>query len=278
MNIASIGYEEFIARNSGFVPLEVQQAIRKTRVLVAGCGIGSTIAEALVRVGFEHMTLIDGDSIEAHNLNRQDFTAADVGKPKAEALARRLSAIYPSASIHAYKEWLNIQNASRLVAEADFVFDTIDFLSLEGIVALHDACRAHQKPVISALSAGWGAMAIYFPSGGACSFRQMFGIPQEGLVNDLSYVEKFTQVLGRIKGHLSAEVLEAMGKALTIMADGKPCPASQVSAGSWAVAALAVTMIVRILRGQPVTTAPRMLSLNIAETCLSSGIDLGDIH
>ena len=59
--------------------------------MIAGCGIGSTIAEACVRLGFEHLTLIDKDRVEAHNLNRQDFAAADIGTPKVDALARRLS-------------------------------------------------------------------------------------------------------------------------------------------------------------------------------------------
>ena len=124
--------------------------IRKTRLLIAGCGIGSTIAEACVRLGFEHLTLIDKDQVEAHNLNRQDFTAADIGTQKVDALARRLLSINPSASIRAINEWVTPQNAAGFVSEADIVLDTIDFLSLEGIVALHDAGHAQSKPIIAA--------------------------------------------------------------------------------------------------------------------------------
>lgn len=74
-------YEELTLRNAGYVPPELQEKIRATRLLVAGCGLGSTIAEAAARVGFERFTLADGDSIAPHNLNRQAFTIMKDGKP-----------------------------------------------------------------------------------------------------------------------------------------------------------------------------------------------------
>ena len=128
--------KRFISRNAGYVSDELQHRIRETRLLIGGCGIGSTIAEACVRLGFEHLTLIDKDQVEEHNLNRQDFTASDIGTQKVDALAKRLLSINPSASIRAVNDWVTPQNAAGFVSEADIVFDTIDFLSLEGIVAL----------------------------------------------------------------------------------------------------------------------------------------------
>jgi tRNA A37 threonylcarbamoyladenosine dehydratase len=79
------------------------------------------------------MTLIDKDRVEEHNLNRQAFTAADIGTQKVDALARRLLSINPSASIRAIDEWVTPQNAASYVSDADIVFGTIDFLSLEGL-------------------------------------------------------------------------------------------------------------------------------------------------
>ena len=99
-------YERLVSRNAGYVSEELQGRIRTSRLLIAGCGIGSTIAEACVRLGFEHLTLIDKDQVEEHNLNRQDFTAADIGTQKVDALARRLLSINPSASIRAVNEWV----------------------------------------------------------------------------------------------------------------------------------------------------------------------------
>jgi tRNA A37 threonylcarbamoyladenosine dehydratase len=98
-------YETFTSRNAGYVSENLQRQIRKTRLLVAGCGIGSTIAETCLRLGFQHLTLVDKDQVEAHNLNRQNFTAGDVGTQKVDALAKRLLAINPSASIRAVNDW-----------------------------------------------------------------------------------------------------------------------------------------------------------------------------
>jgi molybdopterin/thiamine biosynthesis adenylyltransferase len=267
-------YEGFVSRNAGYVSEDLQRRIRETRLLVAGCGIGGTIAEACVRLGFEHLTLIDKDHVEAHNLNRQDFTAADIGTPKVDALARRLLSINPSASIRAIDDWVTPANAAGFVSEADIVFDTIDFLSLEGIVALHDAGHAQKKPVIAPLSAGWGAAAIYFPPEGTCTFRDIFGLPASGPVGHISYVGQFMRVIDRLESELSEDVVAALRKTLTRMDDGHPCPAPHVSAGSWAVGSLAATLAVRVLRAEPITPAPRMIFLNMSSLCTTEGIDL----
>jgi molybdopterin/thiamine biosynthesis adenylyltransferase len=272
--VNELRYERFTSRNAGYVSDDLQHRIRETRLLIGGCGIGSTIAEACVRLGFEHLTLIDKDQVEEHNLNRQDFTAADIGTPKVDALAARLLSINPSASIRAVNEWVTPQNAAGFVSEADIIFDTIDFLSLEGIVALHDAGQAQKKPVIAPLSAGWGAAAIYFPPDGTCTFRSIFGLPSSGSVGHISYVGQFMRVIDRLEPDLSADVVAALRKTLTRMDDGRPCPAPHVSVGSWAVGSLAATLAVKVLRNEPITPAPRMIFLNMSSLCTMPGIDL----
>lgn len=277
MNATTTGefsYERFTSRNAGYVPKELQDRIRVSRLLIAGCGIGSTIAEACLRLGFEQLTLIDKDHVEQHNLNRQDFTASDVGRPKVEALARRLSSINPSASIRAVNEWVTPENAAGFVNEADIIFDTIDLLSLEGIVALHDAGQAQRKPVISAFSAGWGAAAIYFPPDADCTFRSIFGLPATGSVDDISYVGQFMHLVDRLQPHLSQDIVTGLKTTLTRMDDGQVCPAPHVSVGSWAVGSLAATIAVRVLRDVPITPAPRMILLDMSAVCTMPGVDL----
>lgn len=272
--MSGLVYETFTSRNAGYVSDDLQQRIRTTRLLVAGCGIGSTIAETCLRLGFQNLTLVDKDRVEAHNLNRQNFVAADVGTQKVDALARRLLAINPSASIHAVDDWVTPDNAAALVDDVDIVLDTIDFLSLEGIVALHDAGLAQQKPIIAPLSAGWGAAAIYFPPGATCSFRTIFGLPSSGPVGGLSYVDQFMRLLDRMAPELSPDIVLALRKTLTRMDDGTPCPAPHVSVGSSAVGSLAATLAVRFLRGDAITEAPRMIFLNMDRYCTTPGIDM----
>lgn len=258
-------YAELVLRNAGYVPPDLQVKIRGCRVLIAGCGIGSTVAEAMLRAGFVHLTLVDKDTVAPHNLNRQDYVAADVGQPKVARLAARLKAIYPPAQIDVREVWIGTDNARDLVAAADLVFDTVDFLSLEAITALHDACRDLRKPAISAVSAGWGGAAMYFPAGGGTTFRQVFGLPATGSVAGFSYVRQFAGVIAKLGDHLGPEIRAAMAKALTSMEDGTPCPAPHISVGAYCVAALGATVAMRILAGQPVAAAPQMLLVNLAE-------------
>lgn len=267
-------YEDLTCRNAGYVSDALQQQIRATRLLVAGCGIGSTFAEAAVRVGFESFILVDGDTVALHNLNRQDYTAADLDKPKVEGLARRLRSINPAVDIEVVCANIDEGNAAAFVGRADFVFDTIDFLDLAGIVALHDAARDLERPVITALAIGFGAGCVYLPPGGAWSFRRLFGLPETGPVHDIGYAEAFSAVLLRLADVLPPDVMAVVGKALTVMEDGKPCPASQVSPGAFAVGALATTMIVRVLAGQEVLSAPDMVVVDLPKMLTSSAIAL----
>jgi molybdopterin-synthase adenylyltransferase len=271
-----VNYEELFLRNKGYISSEVQEKIRKTRLLIAGCGIGSTIAEAAARMGFGHMTLADGDTVEIHNLNRQAFSVSDVGKKKVAALSKRLRAINPGIVITEFPEWISPQNVASLVGGADFIFDTIDFLDLKTIVAVHDEANRQGKPVISAVSAGWGAAGVYVPPDPSkpCAFRHLFGLPSTGPVENKSYVQHFAKFMQRIGAHLDPSVAQAMAKALTIMEDGTPCPAPHVSAGSFSVASLCVTMAYRILAGEKIATAPHLILVNVGGICAEAGIDL----
>ena len=156
-------YHELTLRNTGYIADEVQEKVRATHLLIAGCGIGSSFAEAALRLGFENVTLADGDTVSAHNLNRQNFNAEDIGQSKVQALARRLRAINPAANVREFDAYLNPSNIVEMVAKADLIFDTIDFLDLVAIVALHDECRRQKKPAITALAVGWGAGCVVFP-------------------------------------------------------------------------------------------------------------------
>lgn len=269
-------YENLVLRNEGYVSKDLQEKIRNTRVLFAGCGIASTIAEAATRMGFEHITLADGDTVEVHNLNRQAYSQNDVGMLKVTALSRRLKGINPGVVIAEHADWITKDNAAQLVAGCDLIFDTIDFLDISAITAVHDEANKQKKPVVSAVSGGWGAMACYFPvtNSEVCGFRQLFGLPHTGSVENASYVKHFAHFIDRIRTELDPAVANAMAKALTVMEDGTPCPAPHVSAGSFAVASLAVTVAARILNGDKVTPAPHLIVANMSAICSEAGIDL----
>jgi len=276
---AGIPYDKLVLRNDAFISPSLQDKIRATRILVAGCGLGSVITEAAVRIGYEKFILADGDTVEAHNLNRQIYVANNVGMFKVDALADRIGAINPSAQIVRVNTWITEANVADLVARSEMIFDTVDFLDLPAITSLHDEAHRQGKPIISAFAAGWGAVAIYFPPTKSKNalFRDLFGLPPTGSVKGASYVDYFAPLIKKLAPHLDPTVTKALSVVFKKMKDGSPCPGSQVSAGSFSVAGLAITMAARILNGDKITSAPEFVIVNIAEACASAGIRLNGV-
>ena len=94
------------ARTERLVGPEGMARLQAARVILCGVGgVGSGCAEALVRSGIGHLTLVDPDVVDVTNINRQlPATTQTVGLPKVEVLRDRLLEINPSASITALRE------------------------------------------------------------------------------------------------------------------------------------------------------------------------------
>ena len=259
----ALAYEDLVARNSGYVDADTQAKFRNTRLLIAGCGIGSGPAVCAARMGFENFVLVDGDVVDVHNLNRQFYDFADVGKPKVSALKEKIQRINPNARVDAIEAYLNAENTGGVVAKADIVFDTVDFLDLPAILGLHHSAKAHGVPVFTALSVGFGALVWYFPADTALTLadilaKDVASVAQAGNAAP-AYADVFASFIERLAPHLDRQVVEQVGKVLTLMKDGKPCPASQVAVGSFAIGAMAMSMIHDVLAGHPVPSSPKLI-------------------
>ena len=256
-------YETLVLRNAGYIRPEIQEKIRSTRLLIAGCGIGSSPAICAARMGFEQFVLVDGDTVEAHNLNRQFYEFADVGRQKVEALKDRILRINPQAKVEAIHAYLDADNTSAIVGKVDIVFDTVDFLDLAAILRLHSAARERRAHIFTALSVGFGALVWYFPAGSTLTLSDIIAPDLGGAgaagIEPPSYVDVFARFIKRLAPHLDREVVDQVTHVLTLMSDGKPCPASQVAVGSFAIAAMAVSMMHDVLAGNPVPAAPKLV-------------------
>ncbi|MBF0330416.1 MAG: sulfur carrier protein ThiS adenylyltransferase ThiF [Candidatus Omnitrophica bacterium] len=74
--------------------------IQSKKIGIGGAGgLGSNVAMILTRTGFSNFEIIDKDTVEASNLNRQDYTLADIGLPKVAALKKRMLSVNPDALI-----------------------------------------------------------------------------------------------------------------------------------------------------------------------------------
>ena len=110
---------------------EVMARLASARVLLFGVGgVGSWCAEALVRTGIGHLTIVDSDRVAVSNINRQLMaTTVTVGRVKVDALRDHLLLIRPDADITAVQQIFCEQTAHLFDLDAyDFVVDCIDSL------------------------------------------------------------------------------------------------------------------------------------------------------
>ncbi len=129
--------------------------IYAARVIIFGVGgVGSWCAEALIRTGISHLTMVDSDVICATNVNRQlQATARNIGRPKVEELRTRLLEINPEAEITAIKAFYDHQSCDQYdLSQYDYVLDAID--TLKNKVLLLRRCLEGGVTVFSSMGAG----------------------------------------------------------------------------------------------------------------------------
>ena len=120
---------QFSSRTEQLLGPEAMNILTQTRVILFGVGgVGSWCAEALVRSGVRCLTLVDDDTVQPSNVNRQDMaTAHTIGQPKTEAMRNRLLEINPDADIHTIATRYTPQTAEKFcLDDYDFVIDAID--------------------------------------------------------------------------------------------------------------------------------------------------------
>lgn len=114
------------------------------RVLVVGVGgVGSWCAEALVRSGVGHITIVDRDVVDITNINRQlPALHSSIGKPKVDVLAAHFRDINPKIDVEVRYEFYSEENADTFDLDSyDFVVDAIDSLKSKAELILR-ATRA----------------------------------------------------------------------------------------------------------------------------------------
>lgn len=136
------------------------EILKNANVLIVGLGgVGSFAAEFIVRAGVGNVTIVDGDTVDITNVNRQlPALHSTVGQPKVEIVGDRLMDINPELNLTRVQEFLSPERATEIVTkDFDYVLDCIDSITpkLNLIVA---AKKAGVK-VISNMGAGGKMLA-----------------------------------------------------------------------------------------------------------------------
>ena len=130
------------------VGVEGQKKLLAARVLVVGAGgLGCPVSLYLAAAGVGTIGLVDFDTVDASNLQRQIlFTTEDVGKPKVEAAAKRLKALNPDVTVKTYQVALKSDNIMDILKDYDMIIDGTDNFPTRYLT--NDAAVLQKKPNI----------------------------------------------------------------------------------------------------------------------------------
>lgn len=118
----------------GLIGEEKLKEIERKKILLIGVGgVGSYALEALIRNGFYDITIVDFDTIDLSNLNRQLITdSTNIGKYKVDEAKKRALLINPNINIQAINEKLNKENLRNLLNQNfDYIIDACDTLDVK---------------------------------------------------------------------------------------------------------------------------------------------------
>lgn len=131
------------------------EKLKNSNVLIVGMGgVGSFAAEFIARAGVGKMTIVDGDTVDITNINRQlPALHSTVGQPKVTIVGDRLMDINPELQLTRLQEFLSPERAFELVTpEYDYVLDCID--SITPKLNLIIAAKRKKVKIISNMGAG----------------------------------------------------------------------------------------------------------------------------
>ena len=160
------------------VGLAGQRKIRNTSVLCIGAGgLGSPIAMYLAAAGIGKLGIVDFDTVDYSNLQRQILhTDADVGVSKAESAQASIRALNPNVEVVLYKTRISSENALDLVRPYDIVVDGTDNFPTRYLT--NDACVLLKKPnVYGSIFRFEGQASVFAPQKGGPCYRCLYPEP-----------------------------------------------------------------------------------------------------
>lgn len=211
------------------IGIEGQTRILQGRALVIGAGgLGSPAAMYLACAGVGHITLVDNDTVDLTNLQRQiAHTTASVGHLKVESAAQTLQALNPLMQVTALAVRADAQLLNQLVAQADVVLDCCDNFTTRH--AVNAACVHHQKPLVSGAAIQFdGQISVYDARNPAspcyaCVFPADAGF-EEARCSTMGVFAPLVGIIGAMQAAEALKLLVGIGSSLTgrlLMLDGR---------------------------------------------------------
>ncbi|HWR42633.1 ThiF family adenylyltransferase [Sporomusa sp.] len=201
-------------------PEECQETrLEEGKVLIVGTGgLGSPAAYALASAGIGTIGLVDYDTVEISNLNRQILHAVSrIGMPKVESAAVFLKSLNPQLTVNVYNTSLTKENVFDILASYDVVIVAVD--NFPARFLLNDACFFAGKPMIDAgvIRFDGTSMTISTPVG-PCYRCTLPDIPSSGKIPscaETGVLGPLPGIMGFIQSAEAAKLLSGQGQLLS---------------------------------------------------------------
>jgi sulfur-carrier protein adenylyltransferase/sulfurtransferase len=199
------------------VGVEGQQKLLDAKVLLLGAGgLGSPAALYLAAAGVGTLGIVDDDTVDLSNLQRQVIHTTDrVGTPKVDSAAETIAEINPDVEVVKHAVRLGSSNVMELIEPYDIIVDGLDNFPTRYL--LNDASVRLQKPVVSASILGFdGQLSVFKPYEGPC-YRCLYPVPPPA---ELAPSCGANGVLGVLPGTMG--LLQATEVVKLILDEGEP--------------------------------------------------------
>ncbi|ASQ47459.1 molybdopterin-synthase adenylyltransferase MoeB [Legionella clemsonensis] len=161
------------------IRLSGQERLKKARVLCVGAGgLGSSLLLYLTAAGIGRLGLVDSDTVELSNLQRQVlYRQSQISDSKAASASAQILALNSTVQVDTYCEKLTEDSVERFVSEYDIVADCSDNFYTNYL--LHDVCFSQRKPyVYASVSQFQGYCSLFHRKQGSC-LRCLFPTPPD---------------------------------------------------------------------------------------------------
>ena len=209
--------------------IEGQEKLLASHALVIGAGgLGSPVALYLGSAGVGRITVVDHDTVDATNLQRQIAHALErVGQPKAESVRTAIAQINPDPVVTVVNQRADETLLAQWVSEADVVLDCTDNFATRQMV--NAACVQHRKPLVSGAAIRMdGQVSVYDTRQAeapcyACLFPPG-QTPEETRCATLGVFAPLVGIIGTVQAAEALKILSGMGSQLAgrlLMLDGR---------------------------------------------------------
>lgn len=174
------GYWEIVSRQMSIVTRSEQKRFKNGKITVIGCGgIGGKTIEMLARMGIGELILVDEDSFDISNLNRQSLASLNnIGLEKSTVAKEKVRLINPYVKVTAYTEHVDNTNIDKFINNSDIVIDALDNVTTR-VISSRKAKEKGIPYIHGALHGTLGQITVFMPENDI-TYEKMFNLVSNG--------------------------------------------------------------------------------------------------